>query len=167
VTQIAAPLDFANELQSLPVEYALQPRAVDGYGKLEGRCIMWIILILLWLVPLSLGLVIAARMLGGLPAVSEGEWRALFRNRSDFKLSLLMGLSFTIFAVVFFFVGVLQGVVLINVGSLWLLMVPLLTGLAALALIVLWLRIGARETRMRRPIRAGVHHRSARGMLSR
>ncbi|MCE3240202.1 MAG: hypothetical protein K0Q83_709 [Deltaproteobacteria bacterium] len=115
---------------------------------------MWIILILLWVLPVSLGLVIAARLLGGLPAVSRDEWRALFRDRSDFKLSLLMGLSFTIFAVMFFFVGVLQGVVLINVGSLWLLLVPLFTGLAALLLILLWLRIGARETRMRRPVRA-------------
>ena len=128
---------------------------------------MWIILILLWVLPVSLGLVIAARLLGGLPAVSRDEWRALFRDRSDFKLSLLMGLSFTIFAVMFFFVGVLQGVVLINVGSLWLLLVPLFTGLAALLLILLWLRIGARETRMRRPIRAGVNHRRARDMLSR
>ena len=111
---------------------------------------MWIILILLWILPVSLGLVIAARLLGGLPAVSRDEWRAIFRDRSDFKLSLLMGLSFTILAVMFFFVGVLQGVVLINVGSLWLL--PLLTGLAALLLILLWLRIGARETRMHRPV---------------
>jgi hypothetical protein len=128
---------------------------------------MWIILILLWLLPVSLGLVIAARLLGGLPAVSRDEWRALFRDRSDFKLSLLMGLSFTLFAAMFFFVGVLQGIVLINVGSLWLLLVPLFTGLAALLLILLWLRIGARETRMRRPVRAGVNHRRARGTLSR
>ncbi len=128
---------------------------------------MWIILILLWVLPVSLGLVIAARLLSGLPAVSREEWRALFRDRSDFKLSFLMGLLFTIFAVMFFFVGVLQGVVLINVGSLWFLLVPLFTGLAALLLILLWLRIGARETRMRPPARAGVHHRRARGMLFR
>ena len=106
---------------------------------------MWIILILLWLLPVSLGLVIAARLLGGLPAVSRDEWRALFLNRSDFKLSFLMGLSFTVFAVMFFFIGVMQGVVLINVGSLWLLLVPLFTGLAALLFILMWLRIGARE----------------------
>jgi hypothetical protein len=128
---------------------------------------MWIMLIVLWILPGSLGLVRAARLLGGLPAVSRDEWRALFRDRSDFKLSLLMGLSFTIFAVMFFFVGVLQGIVLINVGSLWLLLVPLFTGLAALMLILLWLRIGARETRMHRPVRAGVNrHRRTRGMLS-
>jgi hypothetical protein len=135
--------------------------------QLEGRCIMWIILILIWLAPLSLGLVIAARVLGGLPAVSENEWRALFRDKSDFKLSLSMALSFTIFALMFFFVGVLEGVVLINLGSSWLVLVPLLTGLAALLLVLLWLRTGTRETRNFRPIRAGVDQRRARGMLPR
>jgi hypothetical protein len=133
--------------------------------QLEGRWIMWIILILIWLAPLSLGLVIAARVLGGLPAVSENEWRAFFRDKSDFKLSLSMALSFTIFALMFFFVGVLEGVVLINLGSSWLVLVPLLTGLAALLLVLLWLRTGTRETRSLRPIRAGVDQRRARGML--
>jgi hypothetical protein len=133
--------------------------------QLEGRCIMWIILILIWLAPLSLGLVITARVLGGLPAVSENEWRALFRDKSDFKLSSSMALSFTIFALMFFFVGVLEGVVLINLGSSWLVLVPLLTGLAALLLVLLWLRTGTRETRSCRPIRAGVDQRRPRGML--
>ena len=128
---------------------------------------MWIILILLWLVPVSLGLVIAARMLGGLPAVSKDEWRALFRDRSDFKLSLAMVLSFTIFAVMFFFFGALEALVLINLGSFWLVLVPLLTGLAALLLVLLWLRTGSRETPMRRPLGASVHQRRIRDMLPR
>ena len=127
---------------------------------------MWIILILLWLAPITVALVIAARVLGGLPAISEDEWRTLFRDRSDFKLSLAMALSFLIFAVLFFFVGVVEGVVLINLGSFWLVQVPLFTGLAALALVLLWLRTGARETPIRRSLRADVHKRQARGMLS-
>jgi hypothetical protein len=89
-------------------------------------------------------------MLGGLPAVSKDEWRALFRDRSDFKLSLAMVLSFTIFAVMFFFFGALEAIVLINLGSLWLVLVPLLTGLAALLLVLLWLRTGTLETPIRR-----------------
>jgi hypothetical protein len=128
---------------------------------------MWIILVLLWLVPVSLGLVIAARVLGGLPAVSEHEWRALFRDRNDFKLSLWMGLTFSTFAVMFFFLGVFEGLVLTNIGSYWLVLVPLLTGLAALLLVLLWLRTGAREIRIRRPARSSVRHQRARGMLMR
>jgi ABC-type bacteriocin/lantibiotic exporter with double-glycine peptidase domain len=98
--------------------------------------------------------------------VSENEWRALFRDKSDFKLSISTGLSFTVFAVMFFFIGVLEGLVLISIGSYWLVLVPLLTGLAALLLVLLWLRTGTRETRSRRPTQAGVHHQRARGMLS-
>ena len=127
---------------------------------------MWIILVLLWLVPVSLGLVIAARVRGGLPAVSEDEWRALFRDRNDFKLSIWMGLTFAIFAVMFFFIGVVEGLVLINIGSYWLVLAPLLTGLAALLLILLWLRTGARQTRIRHPIPSRTGYRRARGMLS-
>ena len=127
---------------------------------------MWIILILLWLVPVSLGLVLAARVLGGLPAVSKDEWRALFRDRSDFKLSLAMVLSFTIFAVMFFFFGALEAIVLINLGSFWLVLVPLLTGLAALLLVLLWLRTGARETPIRRPSKPA-YITGAHGMSSR
>jgi hypothetical protein len=127
---------------------------------------MWIILVLLWLVPVSLGLVIAARVLGGLPAVSEPEWRVLFRDPNDFKLSISMALMFTFFAVVFFFLGVFEGLVLTNVGSYWLVLVPLLTGLAALLLVLLWLRTGARETGIRRPARSGVRQQRTRGMLS-
>jgi hypothetical protein len=128
---------------------------------------MWIILILLWLVPLSLGLVLAARVLGGLPAVSEHECRALFRDKSDFKLSISTGLSFAVFAVMFFFIGILQGIVLINIGSFWLVLVPLLTGSAALLLVLLWLRTGGRDSRIGRSIRASVHYRRLRDILCR
>jgi len=128
---------------------------------------MWIILVLLWLAPVSIGLVMAARVLGGLPAVTEPEWRALFRDRKDFKLSIWMGLTFTVFAVMFFFLGIFEGLVLININSYWLVLVPLLTGLAALLLVLLWLRTGARENRTRRPARSSGRHRRAGGMLSR
>ena len=128
---------------------------------------MWIILILLWLAPVSLALVIAARVLGGLPAVSQDEWHALFPDRSDFKLSLATALSFTVFALMFFFFGVLQGIVLINIGPFWLVLVPLLTGFAALLLVLLWLRTGGRDSRIGRSVRLGVHYRRLRNMLCR
>ena len=127
---------------------------------------MWIILVLLWLAPVSIALVLAARVLGGLPAVSDDEWRALFRDRKDFKLSIWMALTFTLFTVMFFFIGIFEGLVLMNINSYWLVLVPLLTGLAALLLVLLWLRTGARETRTRRPARSSVRHRRAGGMLS-
>jgi hypothetical protein len=99
--------------------------------------------------------------------VSQDEWYALFRDRSEFKLSLAMVLSFTFFAILFFFLGVLQGIVLINIGSFWLVLVPLLTGFAALLLVLVWLRTGARDSRIGRLLRANVYHRRLRDMLPR
>ena len=115
---------------------------------------MWIILILLWLVPAALGIVIAARVLGGLPAVSETEWRALFRDTKDFRVSIWMGLAFTTLAIVFFFIGVFEGLVLPNIGSYWLVLVPLLTGFAALLLVILCLRLGGRRSPVRQSVRS-------------
>ena len=128
---------------------------------------MWIILILLWLLPVSLGIVIAARVLGGLPAVNENEWRVLFRDTKDFKVSIWMGLTFTTLAMVFFFVGVFEGLVLPNIGSYWLVLVPLLTGLATLLLVVLCLRTGARKTPLRHSIRLRGEDSHPRRVLSR
>ena len=115
---------------------------------------MWIILILLWLIPISLGIVIAARILGGLPAVNKTEWRVLFGDTKDFKISIWTGLTFTTLAVVFFFIGVFEGLVLPNIGSYWLVLVPLFTGMAALLLVVICLRTGQRRTPLRHTIRS-------------
>ena len=128
---------------------------------------MWIILILLWLLPVALAIVVAARVLGGLPAVNNDEWRTLFRDTKDFKFSLWMGLTFTTFAILFFFIGVFEGLVLPNIGSYWLVLVPLLTGTAAMLLVVLWLRTGARETGIRHTVRPRLRDGRARRLLSR
>ena len=128
---------------------------------------MWIILVLLWLLPLALGVVVAARVLAGLPAASNDEWRALFRDTKNFKVSPWMGFTFATLAIVFFLIGVLEGLVLINVGSYWLMVVPLFTGLAAMLVVILWLRTGARETRIRHTVRHRVREGRGRRMLSR
>jgi hypothetical protein len=115
---------------------------------------MWIILVLLWLLPVALGIVIAARVLGGLPAVNEDEWRVLFRDTKDFKVSIWMGLTFTTLAIVFFFIGVFEGLVLPNIGSYWLVLVPLLTGVAATLLVIFCLRTGGRHSPLRHSVRS-------------
>jgi hypothetical protein len=126
---------------------------------------MWIMLVLLWLLPVALGIVIAARTLGGLPAVSAAEQHLLFRDTKEFKLSVWMALTLSICAIGFFFIGVLEGLVLTNIGTYWLVLVPLLTGVAAVLLVVLWLRLGARATPIRHPIRARIPHGRARRIL--
>jgi hypothetical protein len=128
---------------------------------------MWIILVLLWLLPVALGIVVAARVLGGLPMASNDEWRTLFRDTKNFKLSIWMGLTFTAFAVMFFFIGILEGLVLPNIGSYWLVLVPLLTGTAAMLVVIVWLRTGARETEIRHTVRPRLRDGRAHRMMSR
>jgi hypothetical protein len=128
---------------------------------------MWIMLILLWLIPVALGIVIAARIVGGLPPVSKNEWRALFGDTKDFKVSIWMALTFTTIAVVFFFIGVFEGLVLPNIGTYWLVLVPIFTGLATLLLLVICLRTAPRRTPLRHSIHSRPSHNHPRRVLSR
>jgi len=115
---------------------------------------MWMILLLLWLLPLSLGIVLVGRSAGGIPVVSKNEWRFLFGDTKNLRLSIWMIPTFVILAVLFFFAGMVEGLVLTNLGSVLLVLVPLVTGLAAMVFSILWLRTGSRE----KPVR---HHRAA------
>lgn len=129
---------------------------------------MWIILLLLWLLPLSLGIVLTARAAGGIPVASNEEWRLLFGDNKRMKLSIWMALTFVLAALLFFFVGVLEGLVLTNLGAVWLVLVPLVTGLGAMLLVALWLRTGAREKpiRQHRIARSRAGARGSSGILS-
>ena len=115
---------------------------------------MWMILLLLWLLPLSLGIVLVGRSAGGIPVVSKSEWRFLFGDTKNLRLSIWMIPTFAVLAVLFFFAGIVEGLVLINLSAVLLVLVPLFTGLAAMLFSVLWLRTGAREKSLR-------HHRTA------
>ena len=105
---------------------------------------MWLILMLLWLLPIALAIIVAKRLSDGAPAVSKEEWRLFFGDTKEIKLSFWRAVTFAVFAVLFFIVGVFEGLTLVNLGPVLLVIVPLLTGLVAMLLIVLWLRSRAR-----------------------
>lgn len=73
-----------------------------------------------------------------------GAWRFIRGQRSsvaiffgasnDMELSIWMGLGFAPLAVGFFLAGIFESIVLMNFGPLWLVVVPLFTGLAAIFL---------------------------------
>ncbi|MGH7782295.1 MAG: hypothetical protein ACREO5_00400 [Candidatus Binatia bacterium] len=119
---------------------------------------MWIILLLLWLLPLALGIVLTARVSGGASVVSDKEWRLLFGDTKEMQVSIWTALPFALLTLLFFFAGIVEGLVLTNLGSVWLVLVPLVTGLGAMLLVGLWLRMGARETRL-------PQHRTARSRV--
>jgi hypothetical protein len=110
---------------------------------------MWTSLVLLWSVPLAVALVIFLRAAEGNAAP---DWMALFGATDDLDelpLSPWMVLKLGLFAIVFFGVGVLQGLVLVNLGIAGRVVAPLMTGVGAMLLSAHWARSGARQYRLR------------------
>ena len=99
----------------------------------------------LFLVPLAVGLVILGRVLGGKPALTDRELR-LFGDNEDITLSLWMWLKFVVLVVLFFAVGLFEGSVVINLGPFWMVLAPLVTGIAAMLILLQWLSGGGKAT---------------------
>jgi hypothetical protein len=94
-----------------------------------------------------------ARTAEGKPAVTDEESRLMVGDgddRDEMSVTTLMALKFALFATVFFGVGVLQGLVFVNLGAFWTAAIPLVTSLAAMLLLAYWVRSGAHENRAHR-----------------
>lgn len=129
---------------------------------------MWTIILLLWLIPIALGIVMLVRVGDGAPAITEKERRLFFGEAEEMTLSLWVGLKFAVISVLFFCVGLVQGLVLINLGPVLLLLVPLLTALGAILLLLQLVRSASTEQRVahRNTARSGARVSRARRMLS-
>ena len=101
---------------------------------------MWTMLFLLWIVPVALGVIGWARVMDGMPAVKDDERRWLFDDTKETELGFCLGLTFVVFAVVFFALGLVQGLILPNLSAFWFIITPLLTGSAIVLLLGFWLR---------------------------
>lgn len=129
---------------------------------------MWTIILLLWLIPIALGIVMLVRAGDGAPAITEKERRLFFGEAEEMTLSLWVGLKFAVISVLFFCVGLVQGLVLINLGPVLLLLVPLLTALGAILLLLQLVRSASSEERVSQQnlARSGASVSRARRMLS-
>ena len=101
---------------------------------------MWKALLLLWSIPLVLGLMAVARIARRSPAITDDAFRFLFGEEKEVRLSLWMVIKFAVLAAIFFLGGLLQGAVLLNfdiyrVGS-----AALLTASAAVLFLLVWVR---------------------------
>jgi len=111
------------------------------------RCAMWTAIVILWSLPLALWFLMLTRVAQGSPALSDEEIRFLFGDREEIILSPWMVLKFSAFALLSFIVGVVESVFLFNAGSVWLVIVPLITGLGAMLLLAHWLRSAPRGSK--------------------
>lgn len=101
---------------------------------------MWKLLFLLWIIPVAVGIVAFARMMDQMPALKDNERKLLFDETKQTEFGIWLGLIFAVLAVGFFTLGLIQGIILPNLSSFWFVVVPLLTGAAAILVLGLWLR---------------------------
>jgi hypothetical protein len=123
---------------------------------------MWTMLFLLWLIPITLGVVVFARIMDGRAALNDYERQLFFDERRKTELGFWLLVKFALLAVAFFAAGLFQGVVLPNLSGFWLVTVPLLTGSTAILLLVLWLRSPSSRSRRLRGGGARMQTRFAR-----
>jgi hypothetical protein len=107
---------------------------------------MWTILLLLWSIPVALGLVALARATNGSAALSDHESRLFFGAGKQTRLSVWMGIKFAVLAAIFFVVGLVEGSVLLNFGMPWIVLAPLLTATGAVLLLAMWVRSGPSDS---------------------
>jgi hypothetical protein len=101
---------------------------------------MWKLLLSLWSVPLLLGTVLLMRSIDGVPLIKNDE-RLLWLGRpKDIRLSLWMGIKFALIAIVLFFAGLVEGIILPNLNVFFQIAVPVLTTVGAILLLLGWLR---------------------------
>lgn len=94
----------------------------------------------LWLFPLAVIMVGAGRVLAGIPLLSREEARYFFGAQGRKRSAVWKTIQFTALAALFFVAGLIEGLVLLNFSSLWMVIVPLLTGLCATLAVLVWLR---------------------------
>ena len=111
---------------------------------------MWHVILLLWSIPLALGVVLLARMMRNTPVVTDSERELLFGGGRKVQLSVWFGLKFAVLSVLLFFVGVAEGLLLINIGSVWMMLVPLVTTLGVMLVLAWWLRSASRDASSQR-----------------
>ena len=101
---------------------------------------MWKVILVLWSIPVALGIAMATRIGRGSPAMTEDVWRLFFAVDQEANLTLSLGIKLALLALLLFFVGMAQGLILVNLGLLWVVMVPLATTLGVILILTQWLR---------------------------
>ena len=90
---------------------------------------MWKLLLSLWSVPLLL-----------VPLIKKDERRLWLGRSKDIRLSLWMGIKFSLIAIVLFMVGLVEGIILPNANIFFQVLLPILTSAGVILLLLGWLR---------------------------
>jgi hypothetical protein len=125
---------------------------------------MWKMIVLLWSVPLALCTVALVRLGRGESLLRNTEREFLFGNKNNEKevrLSGWLGIKLAVLSLLLFLAGVFHGLVVVNLGSPWMLLLPLLTAVCVILLLLVWLRSASNDDLRAEhdPARAHAHQR--------
>jgi hypothetical protein len=101
----------------------------------RNECAMWKLILILWSIPVALGIAMIVRIARGAPAIDEDEWRIFFGSDKEAHLTLWFGIKLTLLSLLLFFLGLAEGLILINFGFLWIVLVPLVTTLGVMLIL--------------------------------
>ena len=109
---------------------------------------MWKMIVLLWSVPLALCTVALVRLGRGESVLRDTERQFLFgnkKNEKEVRLSGWLGAKLAVLSILLFLAGVFHGLVVVNVGSPWTLLLPVMTAVSVILLLLVWLRSALRN----------------------
>jgi hypothetical protein len=123
---------------------------------------MWKVIFFLWSIPIALGLVMLIRVIRETPAITEHERQLFFGGDTEPHLSPWLGVKIALLSIVLFFAGVLQGLILINIGFPWIFLAPVGTALAVMFILSWWFRSAANKNARTEQEPARLHDRQSR-----
>jgi len=128
---------------------------------------MWKLILLLWLIPTALAILVGSRLWSGNPALSRNQRRLLFDERRARELTPWLLIKLAVLASSFFMIGLVEGVILLNLPFVWLALAASLTGSAAILLSALWVRSSSQLPRIfRRVVARTASRRRQRAQIS-
>ena len=128
---------------------------------------MWNLILFLWLIPTALAILVGSRLWSGMPALNRNQRRALFDERRPRELTPWLMIKLAVLASSFFMIGLVEGVILLNLQFVWLALAGSLTGSAAILLSALWVRSNSQLPRIfRRVVARTASRRRQRAQIS-
>ena len=128
---------------------------------------MWKLILFLWLLPTALAILVGSRLWSGMPALNRNQRRALFDERRPRELTPWLMIKLAVLASSFFMIGLVEGVILLNLPLVWLALAASLTGSAAILLSALWVRSNSHLPRIfRRVVARTASRRRQRAQIS-
>ena len=128
---------------------------------------MWNLILFLWLIPTALAILVGSRLWSGMPALNRNQRRLLFDERRPRELTPWLMIKLAVLASSFFMIGLVEGVILLNLPLVWLALAASLTGSAAILLSALWVRSNSQLPRIfRRVVARTASRRRQRAQIS-